>query len=191
MSLGRRAVFALYSGKAKRPRGRALKTNYSQIAVLATMLFVASCGNDSSSTVSDKKEAPTLSAATLGDQVILDAADWLEQPPYSNADQKSGARQALMCRACHSLEQGGPNMIGPGLYDVFGREAGGQGGFQYSPVLKNANFVWTPRALDAWLAQPATFLPGNRMAFAGVARQEDRDDLIAYLLDVTSSVSDN
>jgi cytochrome c len=56
--------------------------------------------------------------------------------------------------------------------------------------MRNANFVWTPRALDGWLAQPGKFLPGNRMTFAGVMRQSDRDDLVAYLLAVTS-VADN
>ncbi len=77
-------------------------------------------------------------------------------------------------------------MIGPALFEVFGRTVGEQAGFDYSPVMRNANFVWTPRALDAWLAQPGRFLPGNRMSFAGVFRQQDRDDLIAYLLVATT-----
>jgi cytochrome c len=67
-----------------------------------------------------------------------------------------------------------------------GRGVGEQAGFDYSPVMRNASFIWTPTALDAWLAQPGKFLPGNRMAFAGVFRQQDRDDLIAYLLLATS-----
>ena len=46
--------------------------------------------------------------------------------------------------------------------------------------------VWTPSALDAWLAQPARFLPGNRMSFPGVSRASDRADVIAYLLEATS-----
>ena len=55
--------------------------------------------------------------------------------------------------------------------------------------MRDADFIWTPEALNAWLAQPGRFLPGNRMTFAGVLRQSDRDDLIAYLLDVTSDQS--
>ena len=78
-------------------------------------------------------------------------------------------------------------MIGPALFGFFGRNVGGQAGFDYSPVMRNANFAWTPRALDAWLAQPGHFLPGNRMIFAGVMGQKDRDDLIAYLLEATST----
>jgi cytochrome c len=52
--------------------------------------------------------------------------------------------------------------------------------------MRNADFVWTPAALNAWLAQPGRFLPGNRMTFAGVLKQSDRDDLIAYLLGATT-----
>jgi len=77
-------------------------------------------------------------------------------------------------------------MIGPALFGFFGTEAGTRTGFQFSTVLQDADFVWTPEALNAWLAQPGRFLPGNRMTFAGVLRQGDRDDLIAYLLAVTS-----
>lgn len=96
-----------------------------------------------------------------------------------------------MCRACHSFEANGPNKIGPALHGVFGRKSGSVASFNYSPALLGAEFTWTPRALDAWLAQPATFLPGNRMAFAGVPRQEDRDNLIAYLLEATSGDTTN
>ncbi len=79
-------------------------------------------------------------------------------------------------------------MIGPALFGFFGTTAGSREGFEFSPVLRDAGFVWTPRALDAWLAQPGRFLPGNRMTFAGVHRPGDRDDLIAYLLQVTADV---
>ena len=78
-------------------------------------------------------------------------------------------------------------MVGPGLHEFFGTKAGSREGFPYSEALRESEFVWTPRALDAWLAQPGRFLPGNRMTFAGVMRQEDRDALIAYLLEVTTA----
>ena len=65
---------------------------------------------------------------------------------------------------------------------MFGRPAGTSPGFDYSPALASAGFVWTPAALDAWLAAPSQFLPGNRMAFAGIQRESDRNALIAYLL---------
>ena len=78
-------------------------------------------------------------------------------------------------------------MIGPPLYGFFGKQVGSRSGFEYSAVMRDADFVWTPEALNAWLAQPGRFLPGNRMTFAGVLQQNDRDDLIGYLLAVTSA----
>jgi cytochrome c len=78
-------------------------------------------------------------------------------------------------------------MIGPALHGFFGREVGTRSGFEYSAVMRNADFIWTPAALNAWLAQPGRFLPGNRMTFAGVQKQGDRDDMIAYLLSVTAA----
>ena len=116
----------------------------------------------------------------------MPAADYLAQAPYAGADRDNGQRLAQMCRACHTFGKGGVNMIGPNLFGFFGKPAGSVAGYAYSAALQEADFVWTPRALDAWLSQPARFLPGNRMSFPGVARAEERTELIAYLLEATS-----
>lgn len=144
-------------------------------------------GNDESGTVA----APLLTAATLGEQAVLSVPEYLSVAPYSTADRTNGAKQAQVCRACHSLDKGGPSMIGPALHGFFGLSAGSREGFEYSPVLRDADFIWTPRALDAWLAQPGRFLPGNRMTFAGVLKSSDRDDLIAFLLEATTTDGSN
>ena len=154
------------------------------LAAAATLALFAGCGDKTED--GGEQASPALTAATLGEQQLLSAAEYLSQAPYSEADQSNGARQAQVCRACHSLEAGGVNMIGPSLHGFFGTEAGSRDDFEYSPVLAQADFVWTPRALDAWLVQPGRFLPGNRMTFAGVYKESDRNDLIAYLLQVTS-----
>lgn len=154
------------------------------LAATAIIALLASCGDNSGE--AEQEAAPVLTAATLGEQQLLNTAEYLAQAQYADADPSNGARQAQICRACHSLDAGGANMIGPALHGFFGSEAGSREGFDYSPVLAEADFVWTPRALDAWLAQPGRFLPGNRMTFAGVLRESDRNDLIAYLLRVTS-----
>lgn len=78
-------------------------------------------------------------------------------------------------------------MLGPNLHGIFGTEAGTRPGFDYSEILRQSDFVWTPRALDAWLAQPSRFLPGNRMSFIGIANADDRADLIAWLLETAGS----
>ena len=155
--------------------------------VAAGLTLLAACGSDSEDKPSAQEQATRLSAATLGEQTVLNAADYLELEKFQAANSSKGERQALICKACHSLDAGGPNMIGPALFGFFGRVVGEQVGFNYSPVMRSADFVWTPRALDAWLAQPGRFLPGNRMTFGGVASQQDRDDLIAYLLVKTTA----
>jgi cytochrome c len=160
---------------------------FRPLALVVAFSGLAACGSESDDASSGEENTPLLSAATLGEQAVLTVPEYLQQKKFADADAKNGNRQAQICKACHSLEERGPNMIGPALFGFFGRGVGGQAGFDYSPVMRNASFVWTPRALDAWLAQPGHFLPGNRMTFAGVMRQNDRDDLIAYLLDVTST----
>ena len=75
-----------------------------------------------------------------------------------------------------------PHRVGPNLHAVFGREIGTAEGFTYSQAVQDANFVWDADHLDHWLQNPQTFLPGNRMAFAGVRDETQRRDLIAYLM---------
>lgn len=157
------------------------------LAVAALLVLAAGCGKKTEGPGTESVEAPLPTAATLGEQVVLSAQEYLALEPYAAASQARGEKQAQICRACHSLEKGGPNMIGPALFGFFGQEVGTRSGFDYSAVMRNASFTWTPEALNAWLAQPGRFLPGNRMTFAGVLRQGDRDDLIAYLLAVTSA----
>lgn len=164
--------------------------HFRLLAITAAAVALVACGNKSDNEESNIKAVPPLTAATLGTQTVLSAEEYLAQARYADTDRKNGAVQAQICRACHSFDDGGPNMIGPALYGFFGTGAGSRNRYDYSPVMRNANFVWTPRALGGWLAQPGRFLPGNRMVFAGVMRQSDRDDLVAYLLYVTS-VSDS
>ena len=157
------------------------------LAAIAAATLIAGCGQQTEDSGTESGTAPILTAKTLGEQVVLSAEDYLAAAPYADADRTQGERQAQICRACHSLDKGGPNMVGPGLYAFFGTKAGTRENFPYSEALREADIIWTPRALDAWLAQPGRFLPGNRMTFAGVMRQEDRDALIAYLLEVTTA----
>ena len=164
-----------------------MKNHSRLLAAAATLIFVAGCGNKQEEPGTESGTAPFPTAATLGDQVVLTAEEYLAGEPYEGANRKSGERQAAVCKACHSLDKGGPNMLGPALHGFIGTQVGTRAGFEYSPVMRNADFTWTPEALNAWLAQPGRFLPGNRMTFAGVFEQADRDDLIAYLLETTSA----
>jgi cytochrome c len=118
---------------------------------------------------------------------VLPAQQYLDLPRFAAADLQRGERVFLQCRACHSLGEGEPHRpSGPNLWGMFGSPAAQREGFTYSEALKNAEIVWTPAALEEWLVRPSSFVPGNRMAFAGIRREEDRTNLIAYLLRETS-----
>ena len=150
-------------------------------ALLATTLYA--CSQEPAQT--DRGE-PVLTAASLGEQSVQTASEYLAQPEYRDADTDRGYQLSLQCRACHSLDAGGPHLLGPNLFDFFGRRAGSMEGFPFSRAMRDSEFVWTPRALDAWLASPLEFLPGNSMSYPGLADPADRHALIASLLRETT-----
>lgn len=92
----------------------------------------------------------------------------------------SGATAFLVCKTCHSLEPG-KNGVGPSLHGVFGRKAGTEPGFNYSPAMVNSNVVWTEDTLAKYLTDPKGFIPGNKMPFPGLADAQKRQAVITYL----------
>jgi cytochrome c len=127
--------------------------------------------------------APSVAAFDVGE--IKSAAEYLQDPAFASADVARGELLSLACAACHTFATGQKTLIGPNLHGVFGRPAGTVAGFDYSDGLRASGLVWTPRALEAWLADPARFVAGTKMAFSGYRSAEDRRHLIAYLLRAT------
>ncbi len=99
-------------------------------------------------------------------------------------DTAKGEKIYRKCKACHALEAG-KNKIGPTMHGVFGRTAGAVEGFKYSKAMKESGIVWDETTIAAYLADPKGYIPKNRMAFAGLKKEKDRDDLIAYLKEAT------
>lgn len=112
-------------------------------------------------------------------------AEW--QQRVATANVARGKLLFLQCGACHAVEAGAPAKVGPSLHGMFGRKAGTLAGFTFSDALRKSSIVWTPAALEQWLMQPGKFVPGTTMAFAGVPKEADRTNLIAYLLQATSA----
>ena len=103
-----------------------------------------------------------------------------------DGDLERGRKLYLQCRACHSLKENEPHKIGPNLFKIIGSTAGTMKGYNYSDALSKSEIVWTKENLDLWLEKPYEIIPGNKMVFSGMRKQEDRNDLIAYVYDETS-----
>jgi len=99
--------------------------------------------------------------------------------PAGNAG--TGKLVFLQCQACHDVQPGGPALVGPDLFGVYGRKAGTLPGYVYSTALKNSGIVWTAATLNPWLTNPSALVPGTKMAFVGLASPSLRADVIAYL----------
>jgi len=118
--------------------------------------------------------------------LVLMLTAFLVAPPSASAedaDAKKGRIVFNQCRACHQLvpASGQTRKIGPHLQGLFGRQVASVEGYAYSQALQDADFVWTADKLSEWLRAPRSFLPGNRMPYAGLRRESDRNNLIAYL----------
>lgn len=149
----------------------------------ALLLALAACGPSqpsSSSSAPAAAPAPEISSEEMQARITALPA------PYNEASYEGGRRVFAQCRSCHTINAGGGNRVGPNLHGVFGREVGTAEGFTYSQPVQDADFFWDADHLDHWLANPQTFLPGNRMAFAGVRDETQRRDVIAYLMAETS-----
>lgn len=152
--------------------------NRPALIVLAA-LALTGCGQAQEPTgTSGAQAAPAAPVPTAGEKATLLAT---LPAPYDAADLDNGRRAFARCRSCHTITEGGPNMTGPNLYGVFGRQAGAHPSFNYSTAMTEANFVWDGARLDDWLENPRTFLKGTKMSFAGIPDPTDRRDVIAFL----------
>lgn len=124
-------------------------------------------------------DAPALSAH---DQALLATLP----APYNTGDVEHGKIVFARCQVCHTDTEGGPDLIGPNLWGVFGRKVASKPGYTYSDALKSKSWTWDAQHIDAWITAPRQVAPGTKMSFVGLADPKDRIDLIAYLKTATS-----
>jgi cytochrome c len=155
----------------------------------AAAVSLAACGqpasNGANAASGSSSSAPVGAPPTLTD---AQAKALVAQLPaaYQGADLSNGESQFAVCRACHTLNQGGQDMTGPNLWGVFGRKAGAEPSFSYSDDLKNAGWTWDADRIDKWITNPRGVLPGTKMTFVGMPSATNRRDVIAFLKVQTS-----
>lgn len=164
-------------------------------ALLGTIFIVLSIGLARDALFSNPTPAKpgyeivATEAATEGGAAAAPAALEPIAPLLASADATAGATIFKKCASCHSNDNGGANKVGPNLWSVVGRDMGSHAGFNYSAGLKEfgAGKAWDYEALSAFLLKPKAYIKGTAMGFAGLAKPDERANLIAYLRTLSDS----
>jgi len=118
--------------------------------------------------------ASTSSSETVEEKIDMTAL-------MAMGDLTAGEKVFKKCAACHSINKGGKNNIGPALYNVVGRQIGSISDYKYSKALSEYGKEWTFEELNGYLIKPAKWIKGTKMAFAGLRKEKDRASVILYL----------
>jgi cytochrome c len=122
-------------------------------------------------------DAPTGEAGAGAAPAVLEAVSSL----MASANAENGAKLFKKCAACHTVDKGGPNRVGPNLWNTMGAPKAHVAGFAYSDGMKGKGGAWSYEDMNHWLYNPKEFVPGTKMNFAGLKNVKDRADLIMYL----------
>ena len=131
----------------------------ARVAIIATAALVLSACGGESKPVADEAETATSVVAVA----------------------KTGEEVFKKCAACHTVDNGGTNGIGPNLHGIAGAKVAGVAGFVYSSAMTAKGGVWDDAALDAYIASPRVAVPGTKMSFTGISDADERKVLIDYL----------
>ena len=140
-----------------------------QLVLISVSLALASCGGEAPDTEPSEASA--------------------QPEPTAAPDASAEPARLAMCKSCHTFNEGGPNLVGPNLWDSYGKPAAGNAEYAYSSALRDAGITWDDAALHAYLEDPRGAVPGGKMAFVGMRDETDRAEVIAYLATLNSEAS--
>lgn len=140
----------------------------ASLIALSTLALIA-CGSGGDSAVDNASDVTATTVAAPSPAVA------------AMTSMERGAILYKRCRACHTLDQDGRNKVGPNLWGIFGQTAGTREDFNYSAAMAGSEIVWTDATISAYLEAPNTYIPRNRMSFAGLRKEQDRLAVIEYL----------
>ena len=149
--------------------------------VLGTLLFLQTIRIVDAMFIPHKVAKPGSEVAVKEEQQPAAADAQSLDSLLASASAERGAQVAKQCQICHNVEEGQGPKIGPDLYGVVDRPVASEPGFNYTPALKAKGGKWTFAALNKWITDPRTDVPGTSMTFAGLSREKQRADVIAYL----------
>ena len=146
------------------------------IGKISNLLFNVEKPKVSGYKVEITEDVPKKSVAQKEEKVKVDISALMAQ-----ADLVHGEKIFKKCSACHSIQAGGGNKIGPALYNVVGRKVAAVEDYKYSKALVAYKKNWTFEELNGYLIKPQAWIKGTKMAFAGLRKEKDRASVILYL----------
>lgn len=134
-------------------------------------------------------------AATEAEPIVETVETAVSEAPASNdlaalmasTDIDAGKKMFKKCKACHTIDKGGKNKVGPNLWGIVGRAQASVDGFKYSSAISQLSGTWTYEHLDTFLTSPGKYVAGNKMMFKGLGNADDRAALLLYLREQSDS----
>ena len=125
--------------------------------------------------------AVSFSATTFAEGDAVKAKKSISATTVAKGDAVKGKKVFKKCKACHSVDEGGKNLVGPNLFGIVGQKSAQRDGYKYSKAMKASGLTWDEATLDVYLKKPKALVKKTKMTFVGLKKEKHRVNVIAYL----------